>query len=158
MCMQDCVFCDIVAGKLPSHTIWEDEDHIAFLSIYPNTDGFTVVATKKHYSSYAFSLPDEVLSGLVVATKKVANLLDKAFPDVSRTGMFFEGFGVDHIHSKLFPMHGTGDLKNWQAIESEKMNEFFNKYPGYLCSNNGPAADQEHLKQIAAQIRAAAKE
>ncbi len=104
-----CIFCDIVAGKSPCHKVWEDDEHLAFLSIFPNTKGFTVVIPKEHHSSYAFEQSDEVLSKLVIATKQVALLLDKAFDDVGRTGMFFEGYGVDHLHSKLFPMHGTGN-------------------------------------------------
>lgn len=43
-----CIFCDIVAGKAPCHKIWEDDDHLAFLSIFPNTDGFSVVIPKAH--------------------------------------------------------------------------------------------------------------
>ncbi|WP_197734991.1 HIT family protein [Photobacterium damselae] len=41
-----CVFCEIVKGKLPCHKVWEDDKHLAFLSIYPNTKGFTVVILK----------------------------------------------------------------------------------------------------------------
>ena len=69
----NCIFCKIVKGEIPCHKIWEDEKHLAFLSIFPNTDGFSVVIPKKHFSSYAFDLPDEVLSELVIASKKVAN-------------------------------------------------------------------------------------
>ena len=42
-----CVFCNIVNGVLPCHKIWEDDEHLAFLSIFPNTKGFSVVITKK---------------------------------------------------------------------------------------------------------------
>lgn len=122
-----CIFCQIVEGKAPCHKVWEDEHHLAFLSIFPNTDGFTVVIPKKHYPSYAFDLPPQALADLMLATQKVAKKLDKAFPDVSRTGMFFEGFGVDHVHSKLSPMHGTGDLTHWKPIES-RQNKFFEQY------------------------------
>lgn len=80
---------------------------------------------EKHYPSYAFDLPPQALADLMLATQKVAKKLDKAFPDVSRTGMFFEGFGVDHVHSKLSPMHGTGDLTHWKPIES-RQNKFSN--------------------------------
>lgn len=100
--------------------MWEDEHHLAFLSIFPNTDGFTVVIPKKHYPSYAFDMPPQALADLVLATQKVAKLLDKAFDDVGRTGMFFEGYGVDHVHSKLSPMHGTGDMTQWRPIESRQ--------------------------------------
>ncbi len=125
-----CIFCDIAAGKAPCHKIWEDEHYLAFLSIFPNTDGFTVVIPKAHYPSYAFDLEDDVLTGLVLATKKVAKVLEKAFPDVARCGMFFEGYGVDHIHSKLSPMHGTADMTEWRPIE-HKQPAFYTQYPDF---------------------------
>lgn len=154
--MQDCIFCKIVKKEAPAHVIWEDDKHIAFLSIFPNTDGFTVVATKEHKPSYAFENDDKTLTDLVLATKKVALLLDKAFEDVGRTGMFFEGFGVDHLHSKLFPMHGTANMDEWKPIESD-METFFDVYPGYLSSHNAGRADDKKLAEIADKIRRANK-
>jgi histidine triad (HIT) family protein len=155
---EKCVFCKIVKGELPSHKIWEDYKHLAFLSIYPNTDGFTVVVTKEHKPSYAFDNDDETLKGIVLATKKVAKLLDKAFEDVARSGMFFEGYGVDHLHSKLFPMHGTAEIKGWQQMESEEMRDvYFDKYQGYLSSHSGNRVDDKSLSEIAENIRNAAK-
>jgi diadenosine tetraphosphate (Ap4A) HIT family hydrolase len=74
--------------------VWEDEHHLAFLSIFPNTDGFTVVIPKKHYPSYAFDMPPQALADLVLATQKVAKLLDKAFDDVGRTGMFLKAMAL----------------------------------------------------------------
>ncbi|MFO6421987.1 HIT family protein [Motilimonas sp. KMU-193] len=147
-----CIFCEIVSGSLPCHKVWEDEKHLAFLSIFPNTKGFTVVIPKAHYSSYAFAQTDEVLSELVIATKKVANLLDRAFDNVARTGMFFEGYGVDHLHSKLFPMHGTGNNPEFKLVES-KVDKFFDCYEGYLSSHDYKRADDNELVQIAAHIR-----
>lgn len=87
----------------------------------------------------------------MLATQKVAKKLDKAFPDVSRTGMFFEGFGVDHVHSKLSPMHGTGDLTHWKPIES-RQNKFFEQYEGYLSSHDHERADDEKLAALAAEF------
>lgn len=151
--MGKCIFCQIVNHQMPAHKIWEDENHLAFLSIFPNTEGFSVVIPKKHYSSYAFDQNDKILSELIIATKKVANILDNYFQDVSRCGMFFEGFGVDHLHSKLFPMHGTGNIEKWQMIESKKNNTYFEKYPGYLCSNDSNRADDQKLSQLAKKIQ-----
>lgn len=66
--------------------------------------------------------------------------------------MFFEGFGVDHVHSKLSPMHGTGDMTKWTPIEN-KQKIFFDKYPGYLSSHDFERASDEELAQLAALIR-----
>ena len=150
--MKDCIFCKIVKGEAPSHTIWEDEKHIAFLSIFPNTDGATVVIPKKHYTSYAFDLPDNVLSELILAAKKVAKLLDAKLEDVGRTAMVFEGYGVDHVHAKIFPMHGTKGMKEWKPIES-KVDKFFDKYEGYISSHDHKLADTEKLKKLAEKIK-----
>ncbi|MBO9484758.1 MULTISPECIES: HIT domain-containing protein [Gammaproteobacteria] len=148
-----CIFCDIVEGKVACHKIWKDENHLAFLSIFPNTEGFSVVIPKQHHSSYAFDQSDEVLSDLVLATKKVANLLDKSLEGVARTGMFFEGYGIDHLHSKLFPMHGTGNDSAFQPISSNNK-KFFKKYEGYISSHDHERADDQILANIAAKIRA----
>lgn len=147
-----CIFCDMVAGKVPCHKIWEDKEHMAFLSIYPNTDGFTVVIPKAHYPSYAFELPDEVLHDLILATKQVAQLLDRAFDDVGRCGMVFEGYGVDHVHSKLIPMHGTAALTTWKPIEATS-EKFFEYYEGYLSSHDAMRADDKYLAASADKIR-----
>src|ERR1700693_4510408 len=98
--MKDCIFCKIANGTEKSYTFWEDDKHIAFLSIFPNTQGTTVVIPKQHYPSYAFDLPDQVLSELVIAAKKVAKHIDRSFHDVGRTAMVLEGFGIDHVHAK----------------------------------------------------------
>lgn len=155
--MEDCIFCKIVSGKASAHKFWEDGAHIAFLSIFPNTEGFSVVATKKHLPSYAFENSDEVLSDLIIATKNVARIIDTTFEDVGRTGMFFEGFGVDHLHSKLFPMHGTGDLKEWKMIESGKNKSYFEKYPGFLSSNDSERADDTKLAELSLRLRKVAE-
>lgn len=150
----NCIFCQIAAGSAPCHKIWESETHLAFLSIFPNTEGFTIVIPKSHQDSYAFAVPDQVLGELILATKKVAQLLDQHFNDVARCGMFFEGYGVDHLHAKLFPMHGTkSTTTEWQPIESTHNNQFFKLYPGYLSSNNSDRADDTQLAQLATAIR-----
>lgn len=147
-----CLFCKIVAGQIPCHKVWEDANHLAFLTIFPNTDGFTVVITKEHHGSYAFAQDDKVLTNLVLAAKTVGKKIDTAFPDVGRTGLMFEGFGVDHLHAKLFPMHGTGDMKTWAPIHSHGK-KFFHQYEGYMSSHDGERAPDEKLAQIAAKIK-----
>ena len=150
--MEECIFCKIVSGKIPCHKIWEDKKHIAFLSIFPNTEAFSVIITKKHYSSYTFDLDDNILSELVLAAKKVGKLLDKKLDDVGRTGMIFEGFGVDHVHAKLFPMHGTKSMKEWKEIKSN-VNKYFREYEGYISSHDYKREDDNKLKKLAEKIR-----
>lgn len=146
-----CIFCEIVNGNVQAYKVWEDGDHLAFLSIFPNTEGVTVVIPKKHYESYAFDLSDEILSDLVLASKQVAKLLDTKLEDVGRTAMVFEGFGVNHVHAKLFPMHGTADMGEWRAIKSDK-SEYFEKYPGFISSHDYDKASEEDLQKTQEKI------
>ena len=150
--MIDCIFCKIVKGETPAHTIWEDEKHLAFLSIFPNTEGVSVVITKEHHPSYIFDLPDGVMMGLILAAKKAAKLLDAKLEDVGRTALVFEGFGVDHVHAKLFPMHGTADMKEWKPIAS-KVDKYFDTYEGYISSHDYQREDDEKLAILARKIR-----
>jgi histidine triad (HIT) family protein len=146
----NCIFCGIVAGTVPNYKVWEDEKHLAFLTIFPNTEGVTVVIPKIHYDSYAFELPDEVLIDLVKATKQVALLLDTKLDDVGRTAMVFEGFGVNHVHSKLFPMHGTKN-KEWRPHNSN-IETFSEMYEGRISTHDGELADSEYLKKVQEKI------
>jgi len=148
----DCVFCSIARGTAPSHLLWEDQTHMAFLSIFPNTPGFSVVIPKTHYASYAFAQSDSVLCDLVVAARKTAQLLDKALAGVARTGMILEGYGVDHLHAKLFPMHGTGEDSAFKKISS-RQDKYFERYEGYLSSHDAARADDKELAELAAHIR-----
>ena len=150
--MDDCIFCKIIRGEVPYHKIWEDDEHLAFLSIFPNTEGFSVVIPKRHYSSYAFDMDDDALAKLVLAAKRVAKLIDKNLPGVGRTGMILEGFGVNHVHAKLFPMHGTANMREWQPILSTER-KYFERYEGYISSHDGMRAPDDKLAKIAEIIR-----
>lgn len=155
-----CVFCEIVKGNIPSTIFWQDKKHIAFLSIDPNTMGFSVVIPKKHFEGNPLTTPDEVLGGLIVASKKVANILENYFEDTGRVGFIIEGMGIDHIHVKLSPMHGTGSLKNgiWQQfLTKEKEESWFPVYEGYLSSAGGPMANKEELNTLAENLKKSIK-
>lgn len=150
--VEDCIFCKIVRGDAPCYKIWENDKHLAFLSIFPNTEGFSVVITKEHYPSYAFENDDSVLKELILAVKKVAKILDNGLDDVDRTGMIFEGFGVDHLHAKLFPMHGTKERSKWVPVHSD-VDKYFERYEGYISSHDYDRADDSKLAELSEKIR-----
>ena len=150
--INDCLFCGMVAGKIPFNKIYEDDKHLAFLTIFPNTRGATVVISKEHHGSSAFEQSDEVLKNIIIATKNTANILTNYYEDVGRCGMVFEGFGVDHLHSKIYPLHGT-NIKGWKPIESGKKKDYYKIYPGYICSNDSELADYKELETLAEKIR-----
>jgi len=105
--MTDCVFCKIVKGDIPAQKFWEDENFIAALDIRPNMKGQSLVIPKRHADSKWSAQSDEDLTRLVLAAKKVANLLEKRL-GAERVLFVFEGLDVNHLHAKLFPYyHGN---------------------------------------------------
>ena len=127
---------------------------MAFLSTWPNMEGVTVLVSKKHYGSDILALPDEILQKMILATKKVSNILMKHFSDVGRIGMIAEGTGIDHAHIKLYPMHGTAHMKQgeWKQYLSNN-DTFFTSYQGYLSSHDGPKADELKIRELADKLR-----
>lgn len=153
----DCIFCKIAQGEinpLGNATIYEDETYMAWLSPFPNTKGFALVIPKKHYASDVLMMPDEKLQEFIVVAKKVSKKMLEAFEDVGRIGLIMEGTGIDHAHIKLSPMHGTGHMKKgeWKQYSS-RIDDFFERYEGYLVSNDGPQADYDDLKKLAEKIK-----
>lgn len=148
---QTCIFCQIVAGVAPCHKIWENGAYMAFLSIFPNTDGFTVVVPKHHLSSYIFDHTPEEINGLMAAAKEVSSLLVRKFSTVGRTAVVFEGYGVNHLHAKLIPLHGTKN-GDWHKIASTIKTKF-NQYPGYISSHDAERASDQELAKIAGFLK-----
>ncbi len=106
----DCIFCKIVAGEAPCHKIWEDEKHLAFLSIFPNTEGFSVVIPKAHYSSYAFAQDDQVLAELVIANKLHAMNLPYRYEE------FFIGNDGTRVLPDFTFVDAAGERVVWEHL------------------------------------------
>ena len=147
--MEDCIFCKIVKGEIPSVKIWEDKDFIAILDVFPNTKGMTLLITKQHYDSYVFDMSDDIYNKFLLASKKVAKMLEKGL-EVQRVAMVMEGMGVNHAHIKLYPLHGLG--KKFKEMLAPKR-IFFEKYQGYISTQMGEQVDVEELKKVAEEIK-----
>lgn len=97
-----CVFCDIVSGVNTEHQIiWQDDEHVAFLTRQPASDGHTLVIPRVHVD-YVFDMEDSAYAALLLACKTVAGPLKKA-TGRDRILMSFEGFTVGHVHAHLVP-------------------------------------------------------
>lgn len=101
-----CVFCDIVSGVNVDHEVlWQDEQHVAFLSKEPAADGHTLVIPKKH-TEYVFAMDDADYHALMNTCKAIAGPLKEA-TGKEKIVMTFEGFMVPHVHAHLVPDNAT---------------------------------------------------
>ena len=102
------IFTKIVNGEIPSYKILEDDNFIAFLDINPNTIGHTLCIPKKEIDNL-FDLDDDLYTGLMNFSKKVATAMKKAL-DCQRIGVSVVGFEVPHAHVHLVPITKTSQL------------------------------------------------
>ena len=133
MTNEDCIFCKIVKGEIPSVKIWEDEKHLAILDIHPNVEGMALVLTKEHYDSDYTEMPDKPYKDLMIAAKKAAKLLKKKLR-VIKVASVIEGLGVNHIHVKLYPIYPS------------------NEKEGYITTQLGPQKSPEELNETKNKI------
>lgn len=71
---QQCVFCQLIAGKISSRKVYEDESCIAILDINPANPGHTLILPKEHYSIMPL-MPEKELLAMFKVTKKVSQAL-----------------------------------------------------------------------------------
>ena len=101
------IFTRIVNGEIPCYKVAEDDDFIAFLDINPLVKGHTLVIPKKEID-YIFDIEDELLSKMIVFTKKVAKAIDKTIT-CKRVAVMILGLDVPHSHIHLIPMNNASD-------------------------------------------------
>lgn len=145
------LFARIVRGEQTQWRIWEDDFHVAFLTPFGNTPGFTVIVPRKHLGSDILALSNNEYVGIVQAAYTVAQHLKEAF-GVKRCGMFFEGYEIDYAHVKLVPVHcrSTTEGPDFDTVTGAA--NFHEMYQGYLTTQPGPLASD--LDSISAQAEA----
>lgn len=126
------VFALILAGKIPSTKIYEDENTFAFLDIMPQTRGHALVISKWSKARNLLEIEDEALAQVMATTKKVATAIRAALdPDGIQIAQFNgapAGQTIFHLHvhilprwegdPKGFPAHGTGGQADPAALEA----------------------------------------
>ena len=108
----DCIFCKIVAGEIPSAKVYEDEDVLAFLDISQVSKGHTLVIPKKH-SRNLYDTSPEVASKLFAAVPKIANALKDTYNPVGlnllNNNEAEANQSVFHLHLHLIPKYKVGE-------------------------------------------------
>jgi len=136
----DCIFCKIANKEISSYIIEENENHMAFLDIFPNTKGQVVIIPKKHLPSNFIQCDDkEFLKTLFFAKNISEKMIQKL--NVKRVALVIEGTGIDHLHIKLYPINNEE-----KEFKDEKV--IFENYPGYITTKLGPKANDEELQEI----------
>ena len=136
--MEDCIFCKIIAGKIPAAKIYEDEKIISFLDIMPANKGHCLVVPRKHAQTL-IEMSEEDLVATVKAAKKIARALSLSFGNGSFNIVMNNGKEagqlVNHAHIHLIPRFQKDRLRiKWSHLkyEGDEMNEYAEKIKKFI--------------------------
>ena len=117
--MENCIFCKIVRGEIPATKIYEDENFLAFLDIYPQSPGHAQVITKKHYR-WVWDVPN--VGEYFELVRKIAKAQQKAFGTDWILSKII-GDEVLHAHIWVFPGGEAHGEKNDLEQNAEKIRQ-----------------------------------
>jgi len=109
------IFSKIIAGKIPSYKIHEDDKHYAFLDINPNAVGHTLCVPKTEVDKI-FDLSEKDYNDLMEFSRKVALAIKKSIP-CKRVGMSVIGLEVPHVHVHLIPLQSMEEATFQKKIK-----------------------------------------
>lgn len=102
------LFEKIIAGEIPSHTVWTDAVCVVFLSIDPLADGHALVVPRAPVDQW-LDVDDGLLAALMTVGKVIGRAQRQEW-ESARVGLVIEGFEVPHLHLHVWPVNGPGDF------------------------------------------------
>ncbi len=123
MNVDDCLFCKIVAGKVPAAKIFEDDDVLAFMDIGPISDGHSLVIPKQHFEKL-HECPPEVLIKVASQLGKIAGAVVAAMNSDGYNILCNNGRAagqlVKHLHFHIIPRNvSDGVFNRWPSYKYE---------------------------------------
>lgn len=118
------IFSRILTGELPAFKVFEDENHLALLDIFPLAYGHVLVVPKREVD-YIFDLDPHEYLALFEFAKRVAKAMDKVIV-CERIGIAVIGLEVPHAHIHLVPLQSVSDInfeKDKLKFSDEKMRD-----------------------------------
>ncbi len=103
--VEDCLFCKIIRGEVPSYTLYEDEDVKVFLDIFPVSKGHSLVIPKKHYEQILDVPKEEMifLKNLPMISKKLKEVTGASGLNIFQSNGKDAGQVIGHVHFHLIP-------------------------------------------------------
>ncbi|MCI5529511.1 MAG: HIT family protein [Blautia sp.] len=134
--MENCIFCKIANGEIPSATLYEDEDFRVILDLGPASKGHALILPKTHAANI-YEISDEMAAKAMVLAKKMASKLTEVlncdgFNIVQNNGEA-AGQTVFHFHMHLIPRYkndGVGIQWKPGTLTDEVKAEILEKVKG----------------------------
>ena len=131
------IFAKILRGEIPSVKVWEDDDVLAFMDVFPQSEGHVLVVSKTSQARNLLEVEPATLATLTAAVQRTARAVEKALKPDGLCLMQFNGEAggqtVFHLHFHIVPRWADRPMKG---------------------HGHAPMADVEHLKALAQRIAA----
>ena len=128
--MADCIFCKIISGEIPSHTIYEDEEFKVILDIAPAAKGHALILPKVHYADL-YDIDEEVAGRAMKLAKRLATKMTGVLGcdgfNILQNNHEAAGQTVFHFHMHLIPRYENAkdnkDILVWkpESFSSEEL-------------------------------------
>lgn len=126
------IFTKIIQGEIPSYKIYEDDFVFAFLDVFPQQNGHTLIVPKSEIDHFS-DLDDATSDAMFRAAKKISKAITKA-TNCKRVCASFVGYEIPHCHFHLIPTHNISEANFGQTerANDQKLAEIQQKILAHL--------------------------
>lgn len=124
--MDNCIFCKIIAGEIPTTKVYEDDEILAFLDLHPVNIGHTLVLPKAHHINL-YDTPDETLAHMAPIIKKLSIAIKKALGadgiNIEMNNDAVAGQLLFHTHIHIVPRFEGDGFTHWRGARGYEEGE-----------------------------------
>jgi len=121
--MEDCIFCKIIKGDIDSVKVYEDDEVLAFLDAFPDTEGHSLIVPKQHFENI-FDIDSHILQKIVVVGQNLAIKMRQSLGAIGVHLANNNGKGaeqiVHHFHLHVIPRYEDDGLKMYGPRDKSK--------------------------------------
>jgi len=118
------IFAQIIRGDAPCYRIYEDDDVLAFLDLYPQSFGHTLVIPKRSAACNLLDVDTDALCKVMAVVQRLARaIVDELQPDGVQVAQFngaAAGQTVFHIHVHIVPRYAGQDMRVHAAQQGDR--------------------------------------
>jgi histidine triad (HIT) family protein len=100
--MEDCVFCKIVAGEIPSEKVFESDDFVVIKDANPKVPGHLLLISKEHYGTF-LDLPEGLYGKMLGVVREIVDKLSVKDFNLAMNNGRVAGQLVPHVHLHVLP-------------------------------------------------------
>ena len=138
MMKDDCIFCKLANGDIPTNTLYEDDCVRVIFDAEPAAEGHVLILPKEHFDNI-YELDDDTAGHVFKVAKKIATAMNKTLDmdglNVVQNNGEAAGQTVFHFHMHIIPRHNDDTVNvGWEKhkVSSERIKDITDEVRKYL--------------------------